>query len=327
MMQFDVGSLHADGLGSAAKGQLGAQPPLQECLSVWVPWADMITCGGASHHAIDCEGVQHVDTPEQLVFAPFQGWQPYVAWDRWYDIPFPHDQDMHCHDIIVGGDFHFSRFCQPGRSMSLGGEDVAEGDSLDDEMPSGSVVTQDANMMQMEAQIGTHVSKYTWDRTAALGSTDERPSQVEDAVRPTGALPMRSSEQLGTPRLAICGTLDGSDEHQVRQEEAPRATQQKLLGRGKRAREDAVWEDEPDQQQYTSPGRLQNRLQVLQQRAKEAIDGLPVECREDVQFGTHETRVWALEALKHALKMRLALQSNIYLCRPVDAGTCHSASG
>ena len=99
---------------------------------------------------------------------------------------------------------------------------------------------------------------------------------------------------------------------------AIQATQQQLLGGGKRARDDQVWEDEPDQQQYTSPGRLQNRLQVLQQRAKEAIDGLPVECRDDVQFGMHETRVWGLEALKHVLKMRLALQSNLYLCRPVE---------
>lgn len=31
-----------------------------------------------------------------------------------------------------------------------------------------------------------------------------------------------------------------------------------------------------------------------------------------------ETRVWGLEALKHILKMRLALQSTLHLCRPVD---------
>ena len=68
----------------------------------------------------------------------------------------------------------------------------------------------------------------------------------------------------------------------------------------------------------TSPGRLQNRLMVLQERAREAIQALPVACREDGNYDMVETRVWGLEALKHILRMRLALQSTLRLCRPVD---------
>ena len=59
-------------------------------------------------------------------------------------------------------------------------------------------------------------------------------------------------------------------------------------------------------------------MQVLQEKARAAIDALPIECREDVEFGMVETRVWGLEALKHVLKMRLALQSTLRLCRPVQ---------
>ena len=70
--------------------------------------------------------------------------------------------------------------------------------------------------------------------------------------------------------------------------------------------------------EQTSPGRLQNRLLVLQERATEAIKALPVACREDWEYGMVETRVWGLEALKHVLRMRLALQSTLMLCRPVD---------
>ena len=57
---------------------------------------------------------------------------------------------------------------------------------------------------------------------------------------------------------------------------------------------------------------------MLQEKARAAIDALPIECREDVEFGMVETRVWGLEALKHVLKMRLALQSTLHLCRPVQ---------
>ena len=57
---------------------------------------------------------------------------------------------------------------------------------------------------------------------------------------------------------------------------------------------------------------------VLQERAREAIQALPVACREDGNYDMVETRVWGLEALKHILRMRLALQSTLRLCRPVD---------
>ena len=43
-----------------------------------------------------------------------------------------------------------------------------------------------------------------------------------------------------------------------------------------------------------------------------------MECREDWDFGTVETRVWGLQALKHTLRMRFALQSTLMLRRPVE---------
>ena len=295
----------------------GAQSPLPECLSVWVPWEGMSTCGEASPHAVNIESWQHADGVDCHDLHRVQGWQPYVAWDRWFENPFPQDQDMHTHDISVGGDPFFSTSCRRGRCMADAAEMVVASDPLADARQPEMEETPHCQT-QCGEQFDTHESKQTWVSSTAIGSMTDGPLDGGDAIRPTGALPLRSSEQLGSPRLAISGTLAGTEEHHTRTIVANQATQQQLLGGGKRAREDQVWEDEPDQQQYTSPGRLQNRLQVLQQRAKEAIDSLPIECREDVQFGMHETRVWGLEALKHVLKMRLALQSNLYLCRPVE---------
>lgn len=92
-----------------------------------------------------------------------------------------------------------------------------------------------------------------------------------------------------------------------------------LLGGGKRAiPPDAIYEDEQDHSEQIAPGLLQNRLMVLQQRALEAIQALPVQCREDYGHGKVETRIGGLEALKHVLRMRLALQSNLPLTRPIE---------
>lgn len=81
---------------------------------------------------------------------------------------------------------------------------------------------------------------------------------------------------------------------------------------------DAIYEDDQSNTEQLAPGLLQNRLLVLQQRALEAIQALPVQCREDYAYGKVETRIWGLEALKHVLRMRLALQSNLPLTRPID---------
>ena len=131
---------------------------------------------------------------------------------------------------------------------------------------------------------------------------------------------MPSSEQLGTTRLATSGTSGYPSKHHHLTDGPPRPPQAcALLGGGKRARSDEVWVDEEDDSiEHTSPGRLQNRLLVLQERAREAIQALPVECRDDWNYGQVETRVWGLEALKHVLCMRLAIQSNLMLCRPVE---------
>ena len=50
----------------------------------------------------------------------------------------------------------------------------------------------------------------------------------------------------------------------------------------------------------------------------EAIQALPAHCRQDYGFGNVETRIWGLEALKHVLRMRLALQCSMPLTRPVE---------
>ena len=63
---------------------------------------------------------------------------------------------------------------------------------------------------------------------------------------------------------------------------------------------------------------LRNRLLILQAKALDAIKALPAHCREDQGYGLVETRVWGLEALKHILRMRLALQGSIQLTRPVS---------
>lgn len=89
-----------------------------------------------------------------------------------------------------------------------------------------------------------------------------------------------------------------------------------LLGGGKREGEpmDGVYEDEDAElTQPLTPGHLRDRLAVLQ-----AIRALPAECRDDMENGQVETRVWGLEALKHVLRMRLALQRKLRLCRPVE---------
>ena len=95
-----------------------------------------------------------------------------------------------------------------------------------------------------------------------------------------------------------------------------------ILGGGKRDKpyeEDQILEDDDIQYgERTTPGHLRDRLVVLQERAFEAIRALPVQCDEDYEFGQVETRNWGLEALKHVLRMRLALQSNLMLTRPVE---------
>ena len=112
-----------------------------------------------------------------------------------------------------------------------------------------------------------------------------------------------------------------TDEWNLQDDAGPQCA---FSGGGKREREREreddyyILEDEARQDfEQTTPGLLQDRLVTLQARALEAIQALPAECREDRDYGMVETRVWGLEALKHILRMRLALQGSIQLTRPV----------
>ena len=122
----------------------------------------------------------------------------------------------------------------------------------------------------------------------------------------------KRSERLGTPRPAIGGTQPNLHGPKAGSEQCA------LLGGGKRGvSPTSICEDEDSPPEQTTPGHLQDRLLVLQQKAAEAIQALPAHCREDNDFGQVETRIWGLEALKHVLKMRSALQNSLPLTRPV----------
>ena len=266
--------------------------------------------------------------------------------EGYHDTPFMSVHESGTFGIDLGVDVGLSSAVEP-RVMSTPGAHLARkkkhgsavksigAEDVDDAARSGphfrhhrglktdilniSAVLEDKHAEDVDSapQLVACEQKRSWDSTAVLQKKIVEPAHT-DGAGSSGALPLRSPERLGSPRPASCGTPDGSAKHPVLQE---RAANQKslLLGGGKRGRKDDVWADDPDHEDYTSPGRLQNRLMVLQERAREAIEALPVECREDVHFGMVETRVWGLEALKHVLKMRLALQSNLFLCRPVEA--------
>ena len=135
-----------------------------------------------------------------------------------------------------------------------------------------------------------------------------------------GAPPLPSTEQLGQLRLASCGTLTPSPGHRKEgNSPSPGLVQCAFLGGGKEDQDDYYILEDVDTQMEASlsPGLLQDRLLVLQAKAVEAIQALPAHCREDHAFGLVETRVWGLEALKHILRMRLAMQGSVQLTRPV----------
>ena len=174
------------------------------------------------------------------------------------------------------------------------------------------------------ARSGTHLRQHRGKKTAVSDTPadleDKRAEDVDGAPwsgqnfrhhggaweETEGALCSTFSERPGLPGPADDRTL-----------EAP-----SLLGGGKRGHastmEDVLEDVEPTGDDHLTPGHLQDRMMILQQRAMEALQALPADCREDLGFGKVETRVWGLEALKHILKMRLALQSSLPLTRLVE---------
>ena len=147
------------------------------------------------------------------------------------------------------------------------------------------------------------------------------PSNGQAAEKQCGALRCTSPERLGKLRPAECGTLNTGPHMQREDDQEDMKTRCAFLGGGKRGRSedmDILDDDNCELQQHTTPGHLQNGLLILQARALEAIEALPVDCRDALEFGMVETRIWGLEAMKHVLRMRLALQSTLQLRRPVD---------
>ena len=312
---LDLGSMYSASLGGAALGSMGLQAHNQECLSVWFDWDGMSTCRGASNHAEEFGSWRFAADHENYACEGSQGWQPYVACGRDWVTPFPCDQGIPVHTINVGVDVQFSQAVGPGVAM----EGEMHGDTLltyssanclgNAQTPGSDDVHRDGQEVRLSASSGT---KMLEDRL------EHRPAQQGPAGTSPGAPSSTSSERPGQPGPASFGTPEFG---QCQQEHNRRARRDQVafLGGGKRARADEVWVDGEDEEiEQTSPGMLQQRLIVLQERAMQAIQALPEACREDWDFGMPETRIWGLEALKHILRSRLALQSNLMLCRPVE---------
>ena len=162
------------------------------------------------------------------------------------------------------------------------------------------------------------------ETSCQLGNSWER-QRNEAGEGAERALCSTIPERPGLPGPAFDRTLKAPNRHLPRDDnEHPVRTghhQCSLLGGGKRAKvseEDDILEDDIHYAERTTPGHLKDRLVVLQERALEAIQALPIQCADDIELGQVETRVWGLEALKHVLRMRMALQSNLMLCRPVE---------
>ena len=275
----------------------------------------MPSCGVSSEHACSsCERSNHVLRRDVLHdLDQSSGWHPYVGHEWYFDTPFNAFEAQNWHYIEYGVDTDnaqaFSLHSGSFTGMEAAHGEAAHGRAAD----------------KLELQEVNDASPHPKD--SSLGNTSD-PGKLEDSMpgTPTAecmdnksnwsheeswAPGWTSSERLGTPRPASSGTwptLKGPDSKE----------QCALLGGGKRgASPTSIWEDEQSPPEQTTPGHLQDRLMVLQQKAAEAIQALPAQRRDDNAFGQVETRIWGLEALKHVLKMRMALQDSLPLTRPV----------
>ena len=270
-----------------------------ECLSVWRDEQTPQSAWGFEH--FDGVDAQLFDdehcTHANLMYGAHQGLQPYVnVWD-YHDTPFTHElMGNFTIDMGMGQDFTGLFLPRAGMSHDAGAscEETIERDAIASLSPKAEEIS----------------ARHEYDDNV-------RAKRGQEGI---GAPPMQSTEQLGKPRLASCGTLTPSPG--LRDEgnsPSPGLVQCAFLGGGKDEQDDYyILEDEEMQMEASlTPGLLQDRLLVLQAKAMEAIQALPAHCREDQAFGLVETRVWGLEALKHILRMRLALQGSVQLTRPV----------
>lgn len=163
--------------------------------------------------------------------------------------------------------------------------------------------------------VATSNTKTKEDRTALGGQQTGEGEDQAEGLDVNEALPLRISERLGKLRPAVSRT---SNHIQMAQNNEPDlihvGPQIALLGGGKDAQDDYyILEDDEREVEVTTPALLQDRLITLQANALEAIRALPIQRREDSDYGMVETRVWGLRILR----MRLALQGSIQLTRPV----------
>ena len=232
-----------------------------------------------------------------------QGLQPYVNVTGYPDTPFPCEFSGNF-GIHMGVDQDFAILFQPKVGMRHACRAMGDDEAVlmhDAPEPASLAAKPDGNRAGQREEMTTEQMKV---------SGQER----------IGAPPSTTSEQLGKPRLASCGTLSPSPMTTGTGDSNYARTQQcALLGGGRLDQDDYFILEDEDRMNadLLTPGHLQDRLVVLQQRALEAIQALPAKCREDQDYGMVETRVWGLEALKHILRMRLALQSHVQLTRPV----------
>lgn len=204
-------------------------------------------------------------------------------------MPYMQSHEEHMHAIDLGVDQDISLALEPGHSMS----DVSEGNGSEHALLNTAIMNTIAVDEERES-------------CTKLGAQEAMTTQSTLQCQQLGGhwAPSSScSERLGSPRPAV--------------------GQCALLGGGKRGldftSDEVLDAAHASGEEQLTPGLLQDRLVVLQQRAMEAIQALPAECRDDMGFGKVETRVWGLEALKHVLRMRLAFHSNLPLTRLVDS--------
>ena len=275
-----MGSCWSGSLSDGGLKQFGDESNARECLTVWRHAATVHCARGSALHG--CERDLFAcerDEHDSLDSTCWLGsMQPYVGSDRYFDSPYVENFGDNGFAIDMGVDPDISTALEPGRTMSA----MSRGNGREDEASAKVEAKMQLDMDAIGRELGEH-----WAPSAS------------------------SSERLGVPRPAVGGT----------QMQPQHLTEQcALLGGGKRGAvftsADIIQAGNVPEQPLT-PGHLQDRMVVLQQRAMEAIHALPVDCRDDYGFGKVETRVWGLEALKHVLKMRLALQHSLPLTQLV----------
>ena len=302
----------------------GAGSNSWDCLNVW---RDEVStrCAWGSQQSVDerlqCLNCEVQSGHEEPFRHDLQGLQPYVNVNDYHESPFPWTHEEGNFGIDLGVDHAFSILYSSRAGMSH--ERMATSPGGD-----GSDVTGHEHTPAHDQSGTGHLSKQM-DREEQDHQSDAYERQQDEAGEGAeGALCSSFSERPGLPGPANDRTPEAPSQYLLwnkhDQDECSGGQdhlQCLLLGGGKRAKvtdEDAILEDEIQCAERTTPGHLKNRLVVLQERALEAIQALPIQCEDDIEFGQVETRVWGLEALKHVLRMRLALQSNLMLCRPVE---------